>query len=118
MFARTLPVLHTLLAAALLDAAKPHCMCRWLVKIDVTNFFESISEIMVYEPSKSSDFKGLSRSNSRGYVLGWELKLHLGAANAGKAAQPNTQLSPRITAGVSGIFRKGRPQVQCSRTSP
>src|SRR6185295_9833628 len=32
----------------LLDAATVHCNCRWLIKLDVRNFFESISEISVY----------------------------------------------------------------------
>lgn len=29
------------------DAADVHCECRWLIKLDVRRFFESISEIMV-----------------------------------------------------------------------
>ena len=30
-------------------AARPHCGCRWLLKMDVLNFFESISEVRVYK---------------------------------------------------------------------
>ncbi|MFZ1991965.1 MAG: reverse transcriptase family protein [Alphaproteobacteria bacterium] len=30
------------------DAAKLHCGCTWLIKLDVQRFFESISEIAVY----------------------------------------------------------------------
>jgi RNA-directed DNA polymerase len=30
------------------EAAEPHCECRWLIKLDVKNFFESISEIGAY----------------------------------------------------------------------
>src|SRR5205823_5981263 len=30
------------------DAAALHCGCRWLIKLDVRRFFESISEIAVY----------------------------------------------------------------------
>ncbi len=29
-------------------AAEPHCGCRWLLKLDVRRFFESISEVAVY----------------------------------------------------------------------
>ncbi|CAL4868268.1 hypothetical protein MMA231_02543 [Asticcacaulis sp. MM231] len=32
----------------LVDAAKIHCGCNWLIKLDVRNFFESINEIAVY----------------------------------------------------------------------
>lgn len=31
------------------DAARPHCGARWIVKVDVRNFFESISELLVYK---------------------------------------------------------------------
>lgn len=30
------------------DAAKLHCRCRWMIKLDVRNFFESFSEIAAY----------------------------------------------------------------------
>ena len=32
----------------IIDAARLHCRCRWLIKIDVRRFFESISEIAVF----------------------------------------------------------------------
>lgn len=32
----------------LLAATKPHCGCKWLIKLDVRNFFESINEISAY----------------------------------------------------------------------
>ena len=28
-----------------LDAAEPHAGCRWLIKVDIQNFFESVSEM-------------------------------------------------------------------------
>jgi retron-type reverse transcriptase len=34
--------------SSILDAAKPHVGCRWLIKVDIRNFFESISEIAAY----------------------------------------------------------------------
>lgn len=34
--------------AKLIDAVGPHCGSRWLIKVDVRRFFESISEISVY----------------------------------------------------------------------
>lgn len=32
----------------IIDSAKLHCGCRWMVKLDITNFFESILEADVY----------------------------------------------------------------------
>lgn len=32
----------------IIESASLHCGCKWLVKIDIKNFFESISEISVY----------------------------------------------------------------------
>jgi len=40
-------------------AAKPHCGCRWLIKMDVRNFFESISEIAVYKVFRSLGYQAL-----------------------------------------------------------
>jgi RNA-directed DNA polymerase len=34
--------------SSILDAATPHVGCRWLIKVDIRNFFESISEIAAY----------------------------------------------------------------------
>lgn len=34
--------------SSVLDAATPHVGCRWLIKVDIRNFFESISEIAAY----------------------------------------------------------------------
>jgi RNA-directed DNA polymerase len=43
----------------LIDAATPHCRCRWLIKLDVYNFFESISEIAVYRVFESLGYQPL-----------------------------------------------------------
>jgi len=43
----------------LLAAAEPHCGCRWLIKLDVRNFFESISEIAVYNVFQSLGYQPL-----------------------------------------------------------
>src|ERR1035441_4856114 len=43
----------------ILDAANPHCNSRWLIKVDVRNFFESISEIMVYRVFRNFGFQPL-----------------------------------------------------------
>lgn len=42
-----------------LDAAALHCGARWLVKLDLTNFFESILEPHVYELFKSLGYQPL-----------------------------------------------------------
>lgn len=43
----------------LVAAAELHCGCRWLVKMDVQNFFESISEIMAFRVFKSLGYQPL-----------------------------------------------------------
>jgi RNA-directed DNA polymerase len=43
----------------LLAAAEPHCGSRWLIKLDVRNFFESISEIAVYHVFHSLGYQPL-----------------------------------------------------------
>jgi RNA-directed DNA polymerase len=40
-------------------AAAPHCQCRWLIKLDVRNFFESVSEIAVYRVFLSLGYQPL-----------------------------------------------------------
>ncbi|RUZ55692.1 reverse transcriptase family protein, partial [Mesorhizobium sp. M7A.F.Ca.US.007.01.1.1] len=43
----------------LVAAAEPHCGARWIVKMDVRNFFESINEISVYRVFQSLGFQRL-----------------------------------------------------------
>ncbi|MBY3125549.1 reverse transcriptase family protein [Rhizobium laguerreae] len=43
----------------LFDAARPHCESRWLIKMDVRNFFESINEIAVYRVFRSLGYQPL-----------------------------------------------------------
>lgn len=43
----------------LIDAAKPHCASRWLIKVDVQRFFESISEIDCYRVFRSLGYQPL-----------------------------------------------------------
>ncbi|HVX90882.1 MAG TPA: reverse transcriptase family protein [Candidatus Paceibacterota bacterium] len=43
----------------LMDAAAPHCGCRWMVKLDVKNFFESISEISAYRSFRRLGYQPL-----------------------------------------------------------
>lgn len=43
----------------LLAAAEPHCGSRWLIKLDVRNFFESIKEIAVYHVFLSLGYQPL-----------------------------------------------------------
>jgi RNA-directed DNA polymerase len=41
------------------DAAQPHCGCRWLVKLDIRNFFESVSEIAAYRVFRAFGYQAL-----------------------------------------------------------
>lgn len=43
----------------LVDAAAPHCASRWLIKIDVRRFFESISEVDCYRVFRSLGYQPL-----------------------------------------------------------
>jgi RNA-directed DNA polymerase len=43
----------------LIEAAEVHCGCRWLIKLDIHNFFESISEIAVYRVFRSFGYQPL-----------------------------------------------------------
>lgn len=44
---------------SLLAAAEPHCGCRWLIKMDVRNFFESINEIAAFRVFRSLGYQPL-----------------------------------------------------------
>jgi RNA-directed DNA polymerase len=43
----------------LVAAASPHCGCKWLIKMDVRNFFESINEIAAYRVFRSLGYQPL-----------------------------------------------------------
>jgi hypothetical protein len=43
----------------LIEAARPHCGARWIIKLDVRNFFESITEIAVYRVFQSLGYQPL-----------------------------------------------------------
>lgn len=43
----------------LVKAAEPHCGARWLIKVDVQNFFESISEIATYRAFRTLGYQAL-----------------------------------------------------------
>lgn len=45
--------------STLLRAAEPHCGARWLVKVDVQNFFESVSEIAAYRAFRGLGYQPL-----------------------------------------------------------
>lgn len=45
--------------STIMAAAEPHCGCRWLIKLDVQNFFESINEIAVYRVFRSLGYQAL-----------------------------------------------------------
>jgi RNA-directed DNA polymerase len=45
--------------SSIVDAAEMHCGARWLVKIDITSFFESISEIDVYRVFRECGYTSL-----------------------------------------------------------
>ena len=43
----------------IVKAARQHCQCRWLIKMDVVNFFESISEQQVFHVFSSVGYQPL-----------------------------------------------------------
>lgn len=40
-------------------AAEAHCRCKWMIKLDIVNFFESISEIPVYRVFRGLGYQPL-----------------------------------------------------------
>lgn len=44
---------------SLFKAVEPHCSAKWLVKLDIRNFFESISEASIYLKLQSLGFESL-----------------------------------------------------------
>ena len=46
-------------SSKIIDAAKLHCGCRWMLKLDVRNFFESFSEIAAYRVFRSFGYQPL-----------------------------------------------------------
>lgn len=40
-------------------AAEPHCGCRWMIKLDIVNFFESVSEQSVYHAFRAIGYQPL-----------------------------------------------------------
>lgn len=58
------PVVHSASKAfapkcTLVQAAEPHCGARWLIKVDVQNFFESVSEIAAYRAFRRLGYQAL-----------------------------------------------------------
>jgi RNA-directed DNA polymerase len=45
--------------SSIFDGAKRHCGCRWLVKLDMRNFFESVSELAVYRVFRELNYQPL-----------------------------------------------------------
>jgi RNA-directed DNA polymerase len=43
----------------IVDAARPHCLCRWLIKLDIVNFFESVSEQDAFHTFNSLGYQRL-----------------------------------------------------------
>ncbi len=43
----------------LFEAVEPHCECKWLIKVDVQRFFESITEIAVYQVFRKLGYQPL-----------------------------------------------------------
>jgi hypothetical protein len=43
----------------LVKAVEEHCQCRWLIKVDIRNFFESISEVAAYRVFRSLGYQPL-----------------------------------------------------------
>lgn len=43
----------------IVEAASRHCGCRWLIKMDIVNFFESVSEQQVYHVFSAAGYQPL-----------------------------------------------------------
>ena len=45
--------------ASIYNAAKEHCGSKWIIKLDIENFFDSVSEITVYKLFRELGYKPL-----------------------------------------------------------
>lgn len=45
--------------STLVDAVRPHCGCRWLIKLDIKRFFESVTEVAAYRAYRSLGYQPL-----------------------------------------------------------
>ncbi len=45
--------------ASIYNAAKEHCSSKWLIKMDIENFFDSVSEVVVYKMFRKFGYKPL-----------------------------------------------------------
>jgi RNA-directed DNA polymerase len=45
--------------ASIYKSAKEHCSSKWLIKMDIENFFDSVSEVVVYRMFKQLGYKPL-----------------------------------------------------------
>jgi len=45
--------------SSIYSCAKEHCGAKWLIKLDIENFFDSVSEITVYKLFRSMGYKAL-----------------------------------------------------------
>ncbi|AGR00222.1 reverse transcriptase family protein [Vibrio parahaemolyticus] len=43
--------------ASIIDCAQRHCQSKWLIKLDIENFFDTINEVQVYETFHSLGYK-------------------------------------------------------------
>ncbi len=45
--------------SSIFNCAREHCLSKWLIKVDIENFFDSISEVMVYKAFRKLGYKPL-----------------------------------------------------------
>jgi hypothetical protein len=93
----------------IIKAAKLHCGCRWMLKLDVRNFFESFSEIAAYRVFRSFGYQPLisfelSRICTR---LGNQTKTH--SHPKWTATKNNYTVINKYTSRRMGHFPQGAP---------
>lgn len=102
--------------SSVLDAAKPHVGCRWLIKVDIRNFFESISEIAAYRVfHEQFASKNLSVSNWPVFAHEMGRRVRFDRVRAGGLTQVAIRKSFPIEHRRWATFRKGHLQVRCSQ---
>ena len=95
---------------SLLDAASRHARCSWLIKLDLRNFFEAISERRVYRVFRELGYGALiSFELARICTRSPQLQALSGAALSHRAC--------RIPPGGKDFYRKELRAVRCSQTS-
>lgn len=95
-------------ACSPLKCARMHCGCRWLIKVDVRKFFESITEIQAYRVFCESGYAPLV-SFELGRICTRKSASNRNSRNRGFAVYPNRNYLSDYETRTLGYLPQGAP---------